>query len=99
MDGDGLTIPDGALLSNREIALEPGQSRLVMFTAPSKGSEIVAGAPYGTYTLYTTDGGRQSVEVDRSDLLTGPVADHYLGLNGFDTARIECATKAGGASK
>lgn len=96
MDDDGYGVPkDAFLLSHRRITLQPGESRLILFTHPAKtadgGTKITIGGPLGAYRMWLADGTRLDVDVAASDVLPPTVADHYRNQTDYPTVVSACA--------
>ncbi|MBW3079666.1 hypothetical protein [Bifidobacterium simiiventris] len=99
MNDDGLSMPDElshALLSNRQITLQPGESRLIFFT--EKGNPIPEGGNVDTqitmgdgpviYRLYRADG--TFVKVEPSGVISESVREHYEKMLGYDNVLLGC---------
>lgn len=98
MTDDGYETPDGDrfLLGNRQITIQPGGSRLILFAYPTQADDgatrLTMDAPLGRYRVVTADGVEHAVRVGRADMMSDRAAGLYRGRTGYDAAIVACAT-------
>lgn len=88
------------LLHDRQVTLQPGESRLVSFSETAKENTSSTNPPtrmdaggisQSKYVLYEANGKRIEFRLGKKDILDDTVKNHYESLPGFSEAEAQCA--------
>lgn len=88
------------LLHDRQVTLQPGESRLVFFSETAKENTSSTNPPtrmdaggisQSKYVLYEANGKRIEFRLGKKDILDDTVKNHYESLPGFSEAEAQCA--------